>query len=346
VSKKMGILDPKTRFIDTVITNEGRRQIANGKLKAEFYSFSDSGAVYSKEDVYASGSGLRQFFGSIVNFETNGTMQDSITLESDDSGLLTVNEIRRLSGSDVKIVNGQFFSGSVYSSMSAITDVNTLNSITTTLLSSSLDNFKDLSILRSPDFFDANVSNMLLSNQNFGFTILDDKPILSQKNGGMQEAKINNIESLFCDKRLSHLPNFQFLPPVNKPKKGTNKTQPIGTYVRLNQPPIEKFEELENEIENARANGFAEDILFTETSYQNRLFGQMFEVSSDGVRKLDVIDFGIFTSSGKELTESERIAAEEFGQLSFTKHVFFVGKVFEDDNRSHTFVNMFTLIFS
>ena len=46
----MGILDNKTRFIDLVITQEGKRQIASGKLRAEFASISDTATFYSKGD--------------------------------------------------------------------------------------------------------------------------------------------------------------------------------------------------------------------------------------------------------------------------------------------------------
>ena len=46
----MGILDKKTRFIDMIVTEEGRRQISSGELKAAFISLSDSQAFYEKEN--------------------------------------------------------------------------------------------------------------------------------------------------------------------------------------------------------------------------------------------------------------------------------------------------------
>jgi len=46
----MGILDKKTRFIDLVITQEGKRQIAAGKLRAELASLSDGTAFYDKSE--------------------------------------------------------------------------------------------------------------------------------------------------------------------------------------------------------------------------------------------------------------------------------------------------------
>ena len=41
-----GILNKKQRFVDTVITDEGRRQLASGDFKIEFATFSDSEAFY------------------------------------------------------------------------------------------------------------------------------------------------------------------------------------------------------------------------------------------------------------------------------------------------------------
>ena len=44
----MGILDSKQRFVDTVITAEGRRQLASGDFKVEFATFTDSDTFYEK----------------------------------------------------------------------------------------------------------------------------------------------------------------------------------------------------------------------------------------------------------------------------------------------------------
>ena len=76
----MGILDKKTRFIDLVVTQEGKRQIAAGKLRAEFASLSDCNAFYDKahnDDV-----------SQRLYFEVMERPENSIVLEKDDSGKL------------------------------------------------------------------------------------------------------------------------------------------------------------------------------------------------------------------------------------------------------------------
>lgn len=339
----MGLLDPKTRFVDSVITLEGRKQIAQGKLRAEYYSFSDAGAVYAKSDVYISGSGFKKNLGTICAAESTSKKQDFLTLESDDSGKLVVRELLNLGGStNIKIINGQVFSGSYYNSMSLVNTSTGTGDVLSALLSSSFDNFKELQILQSPDVFNEDYNAFKLSQETINFTITDERPIPSDKNGGVREANIDDIESLFADKRLSHIPNFQFLPPVNKVKAGSDTTYPIGTYTRLNQPPIQTLKEIEDEIDGLRKIGFVEDVSFTKTSRANRLFSQFFEVAATGITKLDVIDFGSFQTKAttEQLTETDEV------KQYTNKHIYFVGKVYTDSRGSQTFVNMFTLIFS
>ena len=40
--------------MDTILTDEGRRQLGTGKFQPAFYSFSDAGAVYSPLDTFVS----------------------------------------------------------------------------------------------------------------------------------------------------------------------------------------------------------------------------------------------------------------------------------------------------
>ena len=79
-----GILDSKVRVIDAVITQEGKRQIANGGLRSIFASVSDKHTYYEADA--ASGSSdatVRLYFESPTE-----CINDSIVMESDDSGKL------------------------------------------------------------------------------------------------------------------------------------------------------------------------------------------------------------------------------------------------------------------
>ena len=76
-----GILDKKTRFIDLVVTQEGKRQIAKGMLRAEFASAQDLQADYRKSENY--NDAVQKIY-----FQVAERPENSITLEVDDSGKL------------------------------------------------------------------------------------------------------------------------------------------------------------------------------------------------------------------------------------------------------------------
>lgn len=311
-----GILDAKTRIFDTIITEEGRKQASTGKMRIEYVSFSDASAIYALDTLVSGGLD----FTSRITFEAGNLPQDQITLEADDSGRLLTNFIT--SGTQYTVAAGQILSGSNYEIVSS----SQFASLFTGLLNSSLQNFRKLSILQTPNPAYDNFNEFILEGNSYQYSITPTLPIPA---GKMREINLDNIESLFFDKRLSHLPNFQFLPPINKPLYGDNLSEPIGIYNKLNQASIQSYSDIAPELEDLARNGYKRTIDFLETSEQNNLFCQFFETSNEQITKLDVIDFGQFPS-----TETEP-----------ARHVFFVGKVFTDGYNITTFVNMFVLVF-
>ena len=316
-----GLLDQKTRILDTIITNQGRAQAASGKMKIEYVSFSDASAIYALDTLVSGGPD----FTSRITFEAGNLPQDQIVYEVDDSGKLLGNFI---SGD----VNYTVTAGQIYVSSSngsdnvVVASGSQFNSLAGLLTSASLDNFKKLSILTSPDPIFENYDEFVVYPLNVAYDITPTKPI--PKNA-IQNVNIDKVESLFYDKRLSHLPNFKFLPPINKPLIGRVEAIPLGDYTNINQAPILEYSNLEPELESLDKMGYKKDIQFIETSRDNNLLCQFFEMYGNQVAKLDVIDFGTFPA----------------GDNGQTRHVFFVGKVFTDGYNVTTFVNMFVLVF-
>jgi len=72
------------------------------------------------------------------------------------------------------------------------------------------------------------------------------------------------------------------------------------------------------------------EITFDATSDSNNLVCQVWEITSSSMEKLRMIDFGEF---------------EDSDPYSPGKHVFFVGKLFDDDTGDKTFINLFTVVF-
>lgn len=317
-----GILNAKERIFDSIITQEGRAQIAVGKLKAEYYSFSDSGAIYQLDTIVS--GGLDTTYRLCL--ESTNLPQDMITLEADDSGKL-IGRFPGQANEQIIVSNGQILSGSNRQEQMPVSG-SQFNSLAGILLDSSIDNFKKLQILSSPDPIDEKYNEFIINPKKIQFKITNTN--LPIEDHGIESISINEVESLFQDKRLSHLPNFQFLPPVNRAKIGTTEKNSLGDYVNINQTPILSYEDLDLEIKNSRTKGYSQNIFFTETSRGNNLLCQFFEISNGQMIKLDVIDFGLFPGENEQTT----------------RHVFFIGKIFIDNNGSSTFVNMFTLIFS
>lgn len=313
-----GILDSKKRILDTILTTEGRKQIAQGKLKAEFYSFTDAGTHYSQETIVS--GGLDETYR--IQLEAASWLQDTITIEADDSGRLTGFPI---SGSDRYVFRGgQILSSSSENESVAVTG-SQYASLVNGLLNCSIDNFNKQYILRSPDPLELEGREFMIGPMAVTYSITNRKPFSEAE---ISQVDVTKADSFFQDRRLSHIPNYQFLPPVNRARLGESSVSPLGDYVNLQQQPVYNFDDLEPELKKLESDGYMDTIYFTETSKQSNIFAQFFESSQNELSKLDVIDFGTFpVENGRD------------------RHVFFAGKIYGDDNGVDTYINLFTIIF-
>ncbi len=333
----MGILDNKTRVLDAIITLEGRRQIAAGDLRVEYVSFSDTGTYYRADVVSGSSDATTRIF-----LEASHLPQDSIAFEADDSGRLK--PFRNQEGIQVKdgqilgysfqAVTSSVFTGSLERVRMLKGDE--FASSAATLLGSSIDNFQKLQIIATKDrIFEDDGFGM--GNSAVEFTINNNRPIA---NPGQFVGHLDHAESLFNDVRLSHIKNFKFLPPINKRTdnsldktnhKATSRHH-LGNYKPWGRSHLNKltYRQIKHELSYYEDLGYSRTIKFDPTSRDNKLVGQFFEKNFNQLTKLDVIDFGIHRTGN---------------HTSPLAHIFFVGKVFTDDNETNTFIHLFTLIF-
>jgi len=305
-----GFLDSKTQIIDAIITQEGKRQLASGQMQIKFATYTDGGSFYQKSIVSGSeDSSVRLYL------EAASLPQDQITFEADDSGKLLPFKNAQES---IQVVAGNILSGTTFITSSVV-------SLAGTLLESSLNSFQKQTIIGTKDpFFDE--VNFVLGQDNINFTITDNSPISVQAD---QEINVNLAESLFSDIRLSRLPNYKFLPPVNKAISGEVIGSQLGSFTNPREQDeatiISRIKDNLNKAENSQ---LMTKINFIEGSRENNIFGQFFERGFNNIKKLDVIDFG-------EISMKENKA----------NRVFFAGKLVIDDNGMPTFLNIFTLIF-
>jgi len=307
-----GILDNKTRIMDVLITDVGRQQLAQGKLQAKFASFTDMHTYYESDPV----SGSSDATGRIY-FEAASRPQDIITFETDDSGqlfpfsynkialrgsnLANISTVDTTFGREIPALTGSIFASQAVEVISRITE-----------------HFKEQRLIATQDPLFEDVT-FTLSTGSISFNV-NNKTFA---NGEIPTVSVNSAEPFFLDKRLSHIPNYSFLPPVVSDKFGSKV--PLGQYTNPNQSNNLTYDEIMSSLASKQA----ASVSFTKTSSDNNILMQFFETTAGEFKKLDVIDFGSFVTNDPDRPG---------------KHVFFVGKVFVDDFDSPTFINLYTVV--
>ena len=344
-----GILDKKTRFIDLIVTQEGKRQIASGKLRAEYASITDMHAFYKKGYTYSDVTDR-------IYFEAMERPEHSLVMEKDDSGKLFTFD---------HSPTGSIVGNAIFEKETQVqTDLHTLK-IATGSQFASLSEGIEKSFLRhfQKNYFISSIDDIgdkdfTLSNDNLTFTITNTIPFEDGPNP--EVINVNNAEPFMLDSKLAHLPNFQFLPPINT--DGTS----YGIYTDIRNTNKESWEnildtlgrkafyeldiDIKDEIdskENTKGDiSFSKifrnqplrtikefkTITFEKTSKDNNLIIQMFQKNKNLLQKLDIIDGGLFIDDNDP-------------NDYFEKQVYYVGKIYLDDYNTPTFINLFTLVF-
>jgi hypothetical protein len=350
-----GILDKKVKFIDLLITQEGRRQMSLGGLRAHYASFSD------KAVNYAHMSGSTKSASKNVYFQTPSALSDDqIIFETDDSGKLLVgnnseeysilnDDVYLLTASNGSQLNYLSVSGSQFASTSEKIKKSSINAFNKNKFIKTLSGFE----INSPS------ESFKTSINNHTFVISNSIPF---PKGPLTEAfDIDHAETFMFDSKLAHNQNFKYMPPVN-----TDGTE-YGIYEDMRSLTRETFEDVKNKLgilkvpdavnmqesntvfdydgdlviknrapnlpfESTLLSRECAHIYFPATSNLNNFIGQFFEedISNGRLTKLDIVDAGQFY--------------DEIDVERPDKHVYYVGKVLFDSNSIPTFVNMFTII--
>jgi hypothetical protein len=292
-----GLLDGKSRIMDGQLTLRGRADLVAGGLNVKYVSFSDIGAHY--EDA---GGGIAET-PIPLGIESFSTPNDEITVTTDEYG--TQNSFL---GNGYGILrSGLAQSGSVTGSIGRF------------LLSGSLDSFDNQRLISTRDvLFDDR--GLIASPSSLSFDVTDTSPF----NGEPEESSIDDIEGLFSDKRLGRSRRFMFLPPVQRTISSVGNESQLGNFLDVREKRINE-QELEEQISVLPS----QVINFSKYTEKNELCIQLFESSSDGLLKLDVVKYGQLkkrSSSGKQ------------------RDLYFVGKLFDDGYGNPTFVNLFDLV--
>lgn len=310
-----GILDSKSRVMDVIVTNEGKRQIGTGDFKISYASFTDSHAFYDKSSISGSfdEASLRPYI------EASSYVFDSITIEKDDNGaVIQFATVTDESGKRVSVTGGL-----VVSDKKIVTNLVTDYPAIDAILRSTVDNFKKQMIIASRDPIDDS-ANFSLSSNNITFNYGNRGPIV----GDELISTVDQADSVFTDKRFSNAPNFMFMPPIAKTDSGTAQ---LGQYSDIRKASKYTYEDLMRELVGRVPDQPicpSATIDFVETSATNDICIQAFEVGQY-LRKLDMVDFGEYFVANDENPR---------------KRVIFLGKNFVDSYDATNFANIFTII--
>jgi hypothetical protein len=299
-----GILDSKSRIMDVVITEQGRRQLASGRMRIEYATFTDIGSFYEDD-----GTGVLENPANRIYFEAASDLpSDLVTLETDDSNILVPYRADSfgISGKNMVVSGSSFDKFNVTGSAEVVS-----NAI--------FQSWQNLQVIGTDDPLD-DQQGFTLSRNKVQFQITENFPFTRND---VSTATIDDVESLSHDIRLSKLQNFKYLPPVNN--AGVLAGRPIGQFPNFNENSDENQQILERRLQKLEFT----DVEFVDTSIENNFVMQVFELSGDeGVIKLDVIDYG-FKPASSDPTRLVR--------------TLFAGKILNDGFGNPTFINIFTL---
>jgi hypothetical protein len=261
-----GLLDPKSRMLDSRITSEGRRRIANGTFAVRYVSVSDVLGSYQGDS-----AGVYVDRDTNLSFESAESPFDTIVPITDDDSFLI--PYLTMSGTldprkGASTVAGQ----KAVAGVSKVTS-GAIEAISNSRIAKTKDPIvNDPGLLSSPAFYRFKLED----SGSF-------KDIPS-------EASVDDVESLMADFRLSTRPNFMFLPPV---QAGGNS---LGTYKDIREQtsvsPQDFFMEL-SASQPAKLN-------FSPRTDTHSLVLQVFEENSGSLGKLEIIEYGS-ASFGNEM---------------------------------------------
>ena len=365
----MGILNNKSRVLDTIITRAGKSNLALGGLDIKYVSFTDGTAFYFP---HPSGTLDQVVLEDSIKFqlEASNLPQDQVVFGINAQGNIESSTFSSLT--DVSVVNGD-----------VIVDNDSLISNSTTwtnrLVSSSMDNFRDLKLISTTDLlFDDDQFGTVPSNTSFTgsqFTIKTGSP-LQQQNYSRQEF---SLAETFTDPLFGNRLNYKFLPPIRKlgsEQVDKSNYSSYKDYVLAQYSPwglmggeenLLSVGEILADHEKFVSSGNYKEIKFDPTSRDNNILIQGFEFTDSDrqtVDKLFFVDYGVHDLRNNIYSGSESTVLPEWlggdgtsiqlsGDSTREKlklgdqvHIVFAGKLHKkSNNNNYSFVRLFTMFF-
>lgn len=309
-----GILNPKERVLDFVLTEEGKKQLPFGKLEFEYATYTDLHTFYEGTDGIANEASGR------VMLAAYSRQQDRITPTTFEDGRLQpfgVGDLSFISDGPFTIIT----SGSITSvgTSTAASDPVYFDA----LVQGSIDNFADNRVLGESDEFSTNESFETVPS-DVGFRVArrpdDPRPRLGR-------ADITAYEAFFTDRRFSDKLNYQYLAPrAADGRNAFNFTLPDPRTTAGEDP---SKVDREGPIESLTRSPQAREVNINGPTLGPDMIAQVFEKADNGaITKLSTVSIGRTTNGAGETVE-----------------LFQAGKVIVDEVGLDRFVAIFTFGF-
>ena len=228
-----GILDKKTRILDTTITSVGRAQVPFGRLRFEYATFTDRHASYAITGSLTGTLDVAEDISDRLYFEApSARFQDQICLEVAEDGAFIMSGPwwvkNEPTGKDEDPIENSFINEDGQVVLEGVFAKSADLTLTgSSLAAQSKNNFKDLQIINDDSSIFAG-SSFEISETEFKFSITDnmvksDNPFTNQKTQGLRtQEHLSNLYPLHLDERFRSVPNFMYLPPINKLPAGVS----------------------------------------------------------------------------------------------------------------------------
>jgi len=314
-----GILDPKTRVMDFMLTHLGREQASQGELNVSYATLTDRAAFYSS----GSNEGVADNAAERIYFESASSPYDMITVEVDFEG-----HIKPFRADEFSIRGGNVVTASAYVGNTATLDRGEIIEASSKILNSITASLDNTQYIRTSDLFTKD-ADFIAEPKNLYFSFNDDPDLPPT---GKDVVHVDNMESLFQDEKLAHIPNFRFLPPRNKPGPENLDGAPLGNYLSFRDKTLDSNRFFRKEVRkmwNSVKKGYERrKVFFKMRTPDNNIVMQPFEFTHDGISKLSIIDGGSYKNSSRE-----------------RRRIYYLGKLMADSKDTTAFVHIFTLVF-
>lgn len=308
----MGVLNSKTRVVDVVMTPNGRASLALGGLNVAYATFTDGQTYYEPSSI----TGSYDTTTDRIFLESPGSLpQDTLSLTTDDTG---------------KLIPASAFGTNITQQGTLYTDSTPVVGYQTgSGFSSAVTNI--VNMFQTAYMYNALIGSRAPLDDDQNFSIVPNSASFNMPSDLVIDdvAEIDSADSLFFDKRFANLPQFKFLPPV---VSSAGIVTELGKYNNIKKFNQYTYEDLKNDVFGTEKFPIKQrsDINIETSTQENDLIVQMYEITNDGVTKLDAVDYGEVI----DYTDSDHQQ----------KRVIFFGKVFLDSSETATYVNLFTVV--